>query len=155
MNNFSFSPLTGLRDVTAYPSEPTSEAAAREQFQGLLDQVKTYLNSLNSEKVNASDYLRSFNTNGYVKLPNGLFLQWGSYTFTGDGSGAMNATITFPISFPGKCLAVLPQNATRISTSPLALSQNINNFTMYLVPRTGTIIPVGESSTICWFAIGF
>lgn len=41
--------------------------------------------------------------NGYQKLPGGLILQWGLYT----GSSSADVTVTFPLTFPTGCLAIL------------------------------------------------
>lgn len=41
---FAFDPTSGLRDTVSYPTNPASETAAREQFQGLYDQLKFYNN---------------------------------------------------------------------------------------------------------------
>ena len=40
--------------------------------------------------------------NGYLKLPNGLILQWGKVTSGWPGEGPY--TVTFPVAFPNKCL---------------------------------------------------
>ena len=40
--------------------------------------------------------------NGYLKLPNGLILQWGKVASGWPGEGFY--TVTFPIAFPAKCL---------------------------------------------------
>ena len=40
--------------------------------------------------------------NGYLKLPNGLILQWGKVASGWPGEGPY--TVTFPIAFPNKCL---------------------------------------------------
>nr|DAK14608.1 MAG TPA: tailspike protein [Caudoviricetes sp.] len=40
--------------------------------------------------------------NGYLKLPNGLILQWGKVASGWPGEGFY--TVTFPIAFPNKCL---------------------------------------------------
>jgi hypothetical protein len=40
--------------------------------------------------------------NGYLKLPNGLILQWGKVASSWPGEGPY--TVTFPITFPNKCL---------------------------------------------------
>lgn len=40
--------------------------------------------------------------NGYLKLPNGLILQWGKVASGWPGEGPY--TVTFPITFPNKCL---------------------------------------------------
>lgn len=51
--------------------------------------------------------LVSKTASGYVKLPNGLIIQWG----TGTGSGA-GVTATFPIVFPNSLIAVIPSIST-------------------------------------------
>lgn len=43
---FAFTPAQGLRDSTAYPTNPGSEAAARDNVQKGMDQIRDYLNSL-------------------------------------------------------------------------------------------------------------
>lgn len=48
-----FTVPTGLRDETAYPTRPGSSAAAREQVQGRLDELKNYLNNDLTEDVDA------------------------------------------------------------------------------------------------------
>ncbi|MCX8129781.1 MAG: hypothetical protein N3I35_06745 [Clostridia bacterium] len=46
----AFSPANGLRDSTTYPTTPANEAAAREQIQGRLDEIRDYINdTLNVE----------------------------------------------------------------------------------------------------------
>ncbi|WP_153717700.1 gp53-like domain-containing protein [Eikenella corrodens] len=40
--------------------------------------------------------------NGYLKLPNGLILQWGKVASGWPGEGPY--TVTFPVAFPNKCL---------------------------------------------------
>lgn len=41
---------------------------------------------------------------GYVKLPNGLYLQWG---VTASIATATNTVITFPVAFPSVCFQVI------------------------------------------------
>lgn len=47
----AFSPVNGLRDTVAYPAEPESEEAAREQVQGRMDEIKNYLNNTLTTEV--------------------------------------------------------------------------------------------------------
>lgn len=47
----------------------------------------------------------SITANGYLKLANGLMLQWGTAT---GGSGESTGTITFPTAFPTECFVVIP-----------------------------------------------
>lgn len=41
----AFSPTDGLRNTSSYPTTPVNETAAREQFQGRLDELRDYLNN--------------------------------------------------------------------------------------------------------------
>lgn len=43
-------------------------------------------------------------SNGYVKLPNGLYIMWGVITYS---SGGGNLTVTFPTAFPTYCFTVV------------------------------------------------
>lgn len=47
MNNFDFSPLTGLNDTNVFPRKPGA-AQARQQFMTLFYQIRDYLNSINN-----------------------------------------------------------------------------------------------------------
>ena len=49
----AFTPSTGLKNVDVFPATPVSEDAAREQFQRLLDQLKTAVNGLMAALENA------------------------------------------------------------------------------------------------------
>lgn len=55
LNDFNFTIPEGLRNVTEYPSKPGSGTEAREQIQGRLDEVKTYLNNSVKVQVNANE----------------------------------------------------------------------------------------------------
>lgn len=62
-----------------------------------------------SEFAKVSEFEALKEPNGYVKLPNGLILQWGSTNDPkGDNKATVNAykTMYFPISFPNACLSV-------------------------------------------------
>ncbi|EGJ49060.1 gp53-like domain-containing protein [Desulfocurvibacter africanus] len=50
---------------------------------------------LEGSKVAFSDFTQSLTGNGWVKLPNGLILQWGIFTSNAGGN-----TVSFPIAFP-------------------------------------------------------
>lgn len=45
LSNMAFSPATGLRDTTTYPTVPATETAAREQVQGRMDELRDYINN--------------------------------------------------------------------------------------------------------------
>lgn len=53
---FNFNPTTGLLDLNAFPSEPTTEAEARQQFMTLFNQLKDYINSNMVQDIKQSIY---------------------------------------------------------------------------------------------------
>lgn len=147
MNTFNFSPATGLLDTSAYPTQPTTEAAARQQFMDLFNQIKTFVNAdvknelaLKAEK--AADFQNSLVNNGYYKLPNGLILQWGQVSAS---SGTLK-TITFNIPFP---TAILYVNANIENLSPIAVSVANLSLTQF-----SAIHNSGSASNMHWFALG-
>lgn len=136
--SFNFNPVQGLRDNSVYPDEPGSEAAAREQIQGLLDQVKTYINEM---PVN-NDFNSLLATNGFQKLPSGFILQWGQTTVNSTGKDT-----SFPIVFPTACYIVIPMiwdsgtwNAYLLSKSQTAFGAKTNY--------------TGGDLTMLWVALG-
>ena len=57
----------------------------------------------------ALSYSGSNSSSGYLKLPNGLYIQWGYYN---GGSAFSYKTITFPIAFPNYCFSCVGSIAT-------------------------------------------
>jgi len=100
----------------------------------------------NSNKIATTESMLGGNTvptkklspNGYVKMANGLILQWGSHPTT--------TTFTFPLAFPTACLQVI---ATADYADPwgssLVKSQSKTSFTIVRARANGTI----------WLAIGY
>ena len=93
--------------------------------------------------IHASSFLadsgKSFATNGYQKLSNGLIIQWGRSSASG------GRTISFPIAFPNACLNVVASAYEyRVYRYGVATwSLNKNSFYAYL------------NSTASWHAIGY
>jgi hypothetical protein len=87
----------------------------------------------------------SFADDGYVKLDNGLIMQWGQETVS-----ATTETVTFPIEFPTACLNVTATSYV-IDTGGQTESPGINT-----LPTTTQVILNTKSSwgTIFWQAIG-
>jgi hypothetical protein len=56
-------------------------------------------------KFLSSDWTSSKTANGYTKLPNGIYLQWGA-TAAGIGTAGVGS-IVFPLAFPTACLQVI------------------------------------------------
>lgn len=106
--------------------------------------------------INGFDNWKS--PNGYMKLPKGMILQWGTVDET-DNQGENNRTVTFPIAFPNTCLNAL---ATRVTASPsgdnsdggLAL-YNTTNTTISVHYATYTGASSGSLRGFKWFAIGY
>lgn len=67
-------------------------------FEGDLDSIYTRLSNLES----GDNYSGSYDSTGWMKLPNGFVLQWG----VGNGAGVRN----FPITFPNSAFQVLAGN---------------------------------------------
>lgn len=63
--------------------------------------------------LHAADFLRDFgaslSSNGYMKLSNGLIIQWG--TITGTFTAAVDNNVTFPIAFPNATLNLVGANS--------------------------------------------
>jgi hypothetical protein len=101
--------------------------------------------SLAFAKMLATDWSNSKTTNGYTKLPNGIYAQWGAVTAT---TSTSTQTVTFPTAFPTACLFVLTN--PQIPGGPLAdsgywlvTSQSTTQFqTFYTASRS-------------WLAIGY
>ena len=88
----------------------------------------------------------SFADDGYVKLDNGLIMQWGQETVS-----ATTETVTFPIEFPTACLNVVATAYRSSVTGGLTNAVGINT-----LPTTTTVIFNTNSAwdTIFWQAIG-
>ena len=76
----------------------------------------TYFQMMSQE---GNAFTQSVGTNGWVKLPNGLILQWGFA-----GSSSSGTTVAFPIAFPNACLQVVMTDS-----GPAGYSFGAGNFT--------------------------
>lgn len=71
---FAFNPVDGLLNSTSFPDKPASNAAARQQFQELFNQVRDYINSQSSNiLIPVGTVFMLFHNpttvpNGYLKL---------------------------------------------------------------------------------------
>ena len=98
------------------------------------------------------DFAAVKSTNGYQKLPSGLYIQWGQYASV---MAPSRVSITFPIPFPTACLnmtATVVDNPS-INTSMYA---EIASFT-----KTDALVwawgdnPNDRANGFYWFAIGY
>jgi hypothetical protein len=92
-------------------------------------------------------------TSGYLKLPNGLILQWGQSTQV-----AADYNITFPTAFPNAVLNIV----TNIATSPPAGqlyaaswdTATKTNFSVHTRYTNGTSAGAASGLAVSWFAVG-
>lgn len=106
--------------------------------------------SLNNS-VQTSDYRSQWGQTGWVKLPNGLILQWGKTPVIHDEN---STDIVFPIAFPNKVLNIqLTENQMRTvhnhATHLAALNVTNSKFTF----KINSTSPIDSSAD--WFAIGY
>ena len=106
--------------------------------------------SLNTA-VQTSDYRSQWQQNGWVRLPNGLIIQWGKTPVIHDEN---STDIVFPIAFPNKILNIqLTENQMRTvnnhATHLAALNITNTKFTF----KMNSTLPIDTSAD--WFAIGY
>lgn len=104
--------------------------------------------------LNGASGVSDFASPGYLVLPGGLILQWGTQAAAGDGSAA--ASITFPIAFTTSALFFAAFNAFEDSggTSQLcngyevSASRTLSGTQIYAIGGTSANV------TIPWLALG-
>lgn len=127
--------IDGIKTFTSFPITPSSNPTNDYQVAN-----KKYVDS----KIG---HTQSLTQNGWVKLPNGLIMQWGRRNNVSSGA---QATITFPINFT----QVLNASVTRLSIaqSPTMYGFHINS----LNNNSITIVNGSQMMDSCyWFAIGY
>jgi len=83
-------------------------------------------------------YSSSNSSNGYQKLPNGLYIQWGYYNNTTTGTH----TISFPIAFPNYCFSCVIQLATAYNNPANPNYWSVTNLTRSSFQNlTSSLIP--------------
>lgn len=89
-----------------------------------------------------------FAASGYIKFINGLIIQWGTYTTTGNWDA-----VSFPIAFPNACLAVVPITRTQYDGGTLtSVAYCLDRYTpTYFV---GAMFN-GVNWRCTWVAIGY
>lgn len=129
------------------------------QFTATLDDDKLWVagdvKTSNGKSLNTalqpSDYRSQWQQNGWVRLPNGLILQWGKTPVVHDEN---STDIVFPIAFPHRVLNIqLTENQMRTvaahATHLAALNVTNTKFTF----KMNSTLPIDTSAD--WFAIGY
>ena len=104
-------------------------------------------------------------TNGYLKLPSGIVLQWGTATVPSDaGATTSSVAVTFPTAFPtaARSLVATPTRGANVAngytptTGVSSLtSTGCNIFIDTLTGSSGSPITITQSVPCVWFAIGY
>lgn len=97
---------------------------------------------------------RSNTTNGYVKLPGGTIIQWG--TSTGFNNAYVGATVTFPLAFPTACFNVNATVKTGSATVHNQVSAQVSGIssTQCVLALTNTGSDHNYPVDVCWIAVG-
>ena len=100
----------------------------------------------------------SVSANGYTKLPNGLIMQWGTWTNTPTTtSNSTTFTINFPTSFPSACIHVQPYAsafATSGNWAPQSCASAISDYSASNFKfKFGTTANI--KNELKWIAIGY
>ena len=121
---------TSTDTLTIDGTQVTATAAELNHTDGVTSNIQTQLDA----KVSDSDFTESFVSNGWTELPNGLIIQWGRTSISGNGS---NVSVSFPKAFTTACLQVVisaEDNGTSIShnvslgtTAPTTTTFRITN----------------------------
>lgn len=116
-------------------SIPTSVVGQAEAEAGVATTNRTWTAQRVRQAIDGA-MAQSKAANGYVKLSNGVILQWGL-----TAGGASSGTQLFPIAFPNLCSAVIVNqhlNSTGESYSPRARFKNLADFGWWCGHGTNT-----------------
>jgi len=112
---------------------------------GAISSLVTSPFNQNGFDVNVNTFTQSLTGNGWVKLPNGLILQWGQNLAS---SGTNGATYSFPVAFPNAGLCIIP-GGTVGAGSDAATGADMTSLSQFRIFRRSA------SATIYWYAIGY
>lgn len=98
--------------------------------------------------VQDTDFTQSISANGWCKLPNGLTLQWGRTSVSGNTA---NASVSFPVAFSNACLQV-------VATQELSGVGESDNWGLGTTSPSTTAFRLtnghGSAHNFRWIAIG-
>ncbi|MBN9876325.1 gp53-like domain-containing protein, partial [Enterobacter cloacae complex sp. IR53043] len=120
---------------------------------GLGEAAKRNIGTGANQVPDMGSFSSSLGSPGFQKLPSGLIIQWGL------ASGASSYTVTFPVSFPGRPLALLAiphtTQAAGVTSVGVANCSDLGKSQCYIVigkVNQGAMI---EYERACfWLAIG-
>ncbi|HCL8291711.1 TPA: phage tail protein [Escherichia coli] len=120
---------------------------------GLGEAAKRNVGNGQNQIPDMAAFASSLSSTGFQKLPSGLIIQWGIV------SGASNYTVTYPVTFPNRSLALLAVPHTTsvagISAMGIANCSDISKSKFYIIVggiSQGEIVKYERSCF--WVAIG-
>lgn len=120
---------------------------------GLGEAAKRNVGNEQNQIPDMAAFASSLSSTGFQKLPSGLIIQWGIV------SGASNYTVTYPVTFPNRSLALLAVPHTTsvagISAMGIANCSDISKSQFYIIVggiSQGEIVKYERSCF--WVAIG-
>ncbi|EFI4047408.1 gp53-like domain-containing protein [Escherichia coli] len=151
--------LTALRALLLSRKNPFSDIksdgtvkTALENL-GLGEAAKRNVGNEQNQIPDMAAFASSLSSTGFQKLPSGLIIQWGIV------SGASNYTVTYPVTFPNRSLALLAVPHTTsvagISAMGIANCSDISKSQFYIIVggiSQGEIVKYERSCF--WVAIG-
>ncbi|WP_339151077.1 phage tail protein [Escherichia coli] len=122
-------------------------------YLGLGEAAKRNVGNEQNQIPDMAAFASSLSSTGFQKLPSGLIIQWGIV------SGASNYTVTYPVTFPNRSLALLAVPHTTsvagISAMGIANCSDISKSQFYIIVggiSQGEIVKYERSCF--WVAIG-
>ncbi|EHU99121.1 hypothetical protein ECDEC4C_5904 [Escherichia coli DEC4C] len=122
-------------------------------YLGLGEAAKRNVGNGQNQIPDMAAFASSLSSTGFQKLPSGLIIQWGIV------SGASNYTVTYPVTFPNRSLALLAVPHTTsvagISAMGIANCSDISKSQFYIIVggiSQGEIVKYERSCF--WVAIG-
>ena len=151
--------LTALRALLLSRKNPfgdiKSDGTVKTALQnlGLREAAKRNVGNEQNQIPDMAAFASSLSSTGFQKLPSGLIIQWGIV------SGASNYTVTYPVTFPNRSLALLAVPHTTsvagISAMGIANCSDISKSQFYIIVggiSQGEIVKYERSCF--WVAIG-
>ena len=110
------------------------------------------VNALGYTPVNISQWITSYGTNGYLKLPNGFIVQWG-YANPPFNYPGKRITVTFPIAFPNAAFGV------QMTSTDVDVGTYVGVPECWFINTTQFGIQDGDDDNtpwnVFWFAYGY
>ncbi len=155
--NFSTTVLNALAGKQPLDNTLTNlsgkDVAGLLAYLGLGEAAKRNVGNGQNQIPDMAAFASSLSSTGFQKLPSGLIIQWGIV------SGASNYTVTYPVTFPNRSLALLAVPHTTsvagISAMGIANCSDISKSQFYIIVggiSQGEIVKYERSCF--WVAIG-